>query len=268
MPRIPALRSPRSLLLAALAVLLPASIAPAEVLVLKDGRVYEVDGPVQRDGDLLILNWRGQKVSMLRLMVDEGKTAELNRMTVSAENAEGWNRAVERAMASPGRGAERSIALAVWPPPEEIKTVREPWNGEEENIAGEYPISAQRPRVTLRTRTKTNYYPESEEKRAPMVRERRAPSTPAPAPKPARTAPAPRPSAADQKHAASRERMVKIDQQLAEERKNLNALTDLKSNASQLVETDVRSLDTDIRRSQRRIDSLEAEKTRVEKDLQ
>jgi len=137
----------RFLLAFALVLFLLPSVAEAEVLVLRDGRVFKTAAPPRYEGELVHFTWNGTPVTLRRAEVDETKTAELNRVLASGAQGRSLLQAMERVARRPSSTRPRPAAIVNTPPQppevEELSEDRLPAFMPE----GDYPLSVQPDRV-------------------------------------------------------------------------------------------------------------------------
>jgi len=145
--------------LIALVLLVPAGLT-ADVIVLTDGRVFEIEGPIRFEGDFVHFQLKtGQDVMFRRFEVDENKTRGLNKVLDSDTHGLRRLRQVEKIEGQRSRTVGRSIPMVEERPPlQEIKEVakeREPRDYGPRSYAGypagDYPITLQADRVSRET---------------------------------------------------------------------------------------------------------------------
>lgn len=93
------------------AVLLPVA-ASADVIVMQDGSIYEIEGPIRVQGDLILFTLStGQAVSFRRFEVDEQKTLAMNQLLASEVEGLPRLRGMEAIEARRSRTHGRSIPI-------------------------------------------------------------------------------------------------------------------------------------------------------------
>lgn len=287
-------------ILCAAALLAPAALA-ADVLVMSDGRVFHVEGPIQFDGDFVRfqMSKTHQHVTFRRFEVDENKTRALNGVLDSDVHGLPRLRRVEAIESQSSRSRARSVPMVEErPKSEQTKRMELLMYGGSQHRTRPFPSEdlaetrarRQQEREAARSERSERLAAaakEREQKRAARAAEREERrqqmreshaaaqvsgpkshttirTAPAPAPAPDKAAPA----REDPRVASYQARIEVLDGQIREARDDLKRLTDLQKDASQEFEgTRLQSVDAEIDRLLKRIERLESRKSSVQERL-
>jgi len=281
----------------AIAILVPAGLG-ADVVVLVDGRVFEVDGPIVFDGDFVHFKMpkTGQEVHFRRFEVDENKTRGLNQVLDS--DLHGWPR-LKKVQSIEGQRARTTgrskpiVAERPLPPTraeqyQEMKAQRKA-EQEEEMRKAEAEAEAERERELAEERRRqaeeearlaeeraaeeaARRKREAErkaEEEARLERERERQAARAAAEEERqKTLQMRQAQDRDARTASYRDRIIVLEGQIRESQQDLRRLTDLQTDAQKEFEgRSLESVEREIDATMRRIERLEARKASLEERL-